>query len=223
MQAQNKALAFCIRNATIEDIDSLTELHWASFGPEDHIPVMLGRDYVRATYRWLLTSNQAYCLVAESDDQLIGVVAVCDGSFTRPLFLACLPEFLRSLLRSPKLIFKRRLWDRLFRRSKASKEARHLVDTPGFAQLSVVAVESKWKGRGIFPALIEGALTHSRNRGSLAIRAGVYKFNQPSRKAFVKNRWTEMPELETSDTVFYAYFLDPELPSRLGIALPGNG
>jgi GNAT superfamily N-acetyltransferase len=136
------------------------------------------------------------------------------------MFLACLPEFIRSLIRSPGLFVKKRLWDRLLRRSEASTEANRIVDYPGFAQLTIVAVDSKWRGTGIFAALVEAAKTYSRNRGSVAIRAGVYKFNQPSRRAFTKNGWIEMPELETIDTVFYAHYLDPELPNRLGIALP---
>lgn len=220
MQAQNMTSAFLVRRATTEDLDCLTELHCDSFRPEEHIPVILGKDYVRATYRWLTTSPQAFCLVAESGHKIIGMVAVCDGSYTRPMFLASLPEFMRSLLRSPRLIFETRLWDRLLRRSETSEEANRIADYPGFAQLTIVAVDSKWRGTGIFTALVEAAKTYSRNRGSVAIRAGVYKFNQPSRRAFTKNGWIEMPELETSDTVFYVHYLDPDLPNRLGIALP---
>jgi GNAT superfamily N-acetyltransferase len=220
MQAQSATPAFHIRKATIEDLDHLTALHCSSFGPEDHIPVMLGKDYVRATYRWLTSSSQAYCLVADSDHQMIGLVSVCDGSFTRPMFLACLPAFIRSLLRSPGLIFRKRLWDRLLRASDASDEAKRIGGYPGFAQLSVVAVASEWRGSGIFQAIVEAAKSCSKSRGSVAIRAGVYKFNQPSRKAFAKSGWIELPELETTDTVFYVSFLDPEFPKRAGISLP---
>ena len=222
MPAQNIVQAFMVRTATIADLDSLTELHCDSFGPEDHIPVMLGRDYVRATYRWLTTSSQAYCLVADSDHKIIGLVSVCDRSFTRPMFLACFPEFIRSLLHSPGLIVTSRLWERLLRGSAASEEAKHIVASPGFAQLSVVAVDAKWRGTGIFQALVEAAKTCSKNRGTLAIRAGVYKFNQASRRAFAKNGWIETPQLETADTVFYVAYLDPEFSKRLGTALENN-
>jgi GNAT superfamily N-acetyltransferase len=222
MQAKNISRAFRVRIATVEDLCHITELHCDSFKPEEHIPVMLGKDYVQATYRWLVTSNQAYCLVAESEHKIIGMLAVCDGSYTRPMFLACVPEFIQSLLRSPRLILRRRLWDRLLQRSEASKEAKHIVDYPSFAQLTIVVVEASWRGTGIFPALIDGAKSYSCQRGSLAIRAGVYKVNQPSRRAFAKSGWIEMTELETSDTVFYVHFLDPELPNRLGIILPST-
>ena len=220
MQAQITIPAFLIRIATAKDIDCLTELHCDSFRPEDHILVILGKDYVRATYRWLVTSRQAHCFVADSGPKIIGMVAVYDGSFTKPMFLACLPEFIRSLLRSPRLIFEKKLWNRLLRHSEPSKEAKRIVEYPGFAQLTVVAVDSLWRGTGIFPALVEAAKTYSKSRGSVAIRAGVYKFNQPSRRAFAKSGWIEMPELETNDTVVYVHYLDPELPNRLGISLP---
>ena len=217
MDVQNGAEAFCVRIATIDDLDRLTLLHCDSFGPEEHIPVLLGRDYVQATYRWLTTSHQAYCLAAESDHKIIGFVAVCDGPYTRPMFLACLPELTLSLLQAPTLIFHKRLWERLLRHPKSSEEAKRLIDHQGFAQLSIIAVDARSRGMGVFPALIEAAKAYSKTRGSMAIRAGVYKFNQASRKAFAKSGWIEVPELETNDTVFYVCYLDPELPQRWGV------
>jgi hypothetical protein len=193
--------SFIVRPATKNDLNGLTELHCAAFQPEDHIPVMLGKEYVRATYRWLVTSSQGYCLVAACDPEIIGLVTVCDRSFTRPMFWACLPEFAWSLLRSPHLIFRKRLWNRLLRRPEMSTIANNIVSQPGFAQLI---------------SLVEAAKRYSKSRGSAAIRAGVYKLNQPSRRAFTKNGWIEMPELETNDTIFYVCFLDPEFPARLG-------
>ena len=222
MEIKNGRPEFIIRTAIESDINDLTELHCSSFRPEEHVPVMLGKNYVRATYRWLVTSSQAYCLVADTSHEIIGMVTVCDGPFTRPMFLACLPEFIRSLLRSPKLFFEKNLWNRLLRRPEASNDQKRITDYPGFAQLMVVAVDTDYRGAGIFSALAEAATTCSKNRGSVAIRAGVYKFNQPSRRAFAKNGWLEMPQLETSDTVFYVYYLDPELPNRLGIPLRQN-
>ena len=133
---------------------------------------MLGKNYVRATYRWLVTSSQAYCLVADTSHEIIGMVTVCDGPFTRPMFLACLPEFIRSLLRSPKLFFEKNLWNRLLRRPEASNDQKRITDYLGFAQLMVVAVDADYRGAGIFSALAEAATTCSKNRGSVAIRAG---------------------------------------------------
>ena len=209
-----------IRLATEDDLNDLTRLHCNTFQPEDHIPVMLGKEYVRATYRWFVTSSQAYCFVADYASRIIGLVTVCDSSFTRPLFFACLPEFIRSLLGSPHLIFRKRLWNRLLRHPGTSMTASDLAARPAFAQMSVIAVDQEWRGVGIFRSLVEATKSYSKSRGSVAIRAGVYKNNQPSRRAFVKNGWIEMPELETNDTIFYVYFLDPDLPGQFGIDWP---
>jgi len=43
--------SFKIRLAGPADIGAMTWLHCISFRPEEHVPVMLGPRYVRATYR----------------------------------------------------------------------------------------------------------------------------------------------------------------------------
>jgi ribosomal protein S18 acetylase RimI-like enzyme len=209
---------FTIRVATTNDIPALTELHCASFRPEDHVPVMLGRDYVHATYRWLVTSNRSYCLVADSDAKIIGLIGVCDGPFTRPMLLACLPELIKSVFRSPRLLLRKEPWSRLLRRPDVSRTSKNIADHPGFAQMTIGAVDAECRGTGVFPALVEATKTYSKSRGSRAIRAGVYKINQPSSRVFVKGGWIETPELETTDTVFYVHYIDPDFPNELGIS-----
>lgn len=176
---------------------------------------MLGRDYVRALYRWLTTSNRGYCLVADLGGKIIGLVGVYDSSYTRPMFFACLPAMTRSILRRPRLLLEKRLWRRLFRRPDVASASKHIADRPGFAQILSVAVDAEYRHGGVFLALVEAAYTYSKNRGSRAIRSGVYKMNQPSRQAFEKAGWVEAPELATSDTVFYVRVIDPGFLSDL--------
>ena len=206
-----------IRLASPADIDKLTELHCTSFQPEDHVPVMMGRNYVAATYRWQVSGEQAYTLAAEADGKIVGLVGICDGPFTRPMFMACLPEFFQSLIRSPGLLFKKKLWQRLFRRPTVSKHSKDIADYPGFAQMTIGAVDADYRGKGVFPELVEATKSYSKARGSRAIRAGVYKTNMPSRRVFIKGGWIETPELETPDTVFYVAYLDPTFPEELGV------
>lgn len=220
MSSADSTSSLLIRVANTNDLDALAELHCASFASEDHVPVLLGKDYVRATYRWMITSGQSYCLVADIDNQLVGVVAVCDGSFTRPMFFACLGEFMRSVFRSPQLLLRTKLWSRLLRHSSGSRAGKSIADYPGFAQMTIGAVDARYRGAGVFPALVRATTTHSKNRGSKAVRAGIYKSNQSSRRVFIKGGWIETPELETRDTVFYVYYIDPEFPDKLGTALP---
>jgi len=201
---QPTTLKFEIRPAQTGDIGSLTELHMATFKAEKNIPVLLGRRYVRATYRWLVTSRQAFTLFAEAQDKIVGLVAISDGSFAGPMFRACLREFFWSLVLSPLLLFKRRLWQRLIGNDRyITKVGREIANYPGLAQVVIVMVDKEFRRRGVFSALIEAAKDVSRSRGGRAIRAGIYKENWPSRRAFRYAGWRETPELETNKLVFY--------------------
>jgi len=211
--------SFVVRLATKKDIDALTDLHCSSFRPQDHVPVLLGRRYVKATYKWQIEGKQAYTLVADSNGRIVGLVAVCDGPFTLPMFKACLGEFILSMMANPFLLFKKVLWRRMLRRPDLSDKNRAMADYPGFAQMTIGAVDSNFRGHGVFPALVEATKTFSKERGSRAIRAGVYKSNTSSRRVFIKGGWLETPELETHDTVFYVAYLDPIFPSVIGLTL----
>lgn len=208
---------FSIRLATVADIDGLTELHLASFEPEDHVPVRLGKNYVRATYRWLVTSGISYVLVADTGSQIVGLIAVADRAFTAPMFKACFKEFLLAIIRNPLLLGYRDLWRRLLRRPDATSQGRHIADYPGMAQMTIGAVDENYRGFGVFPALVEATCTYSIERGSRAIRAGIYKENTSSRRVFIKLGWIETPILETRDTVFYVMFLDPTFSAEISM------
>lgn len=208
-----------IRCATIKDIGRLTDLHCRSFKPDEHVPMMLGRNYVTATYKWQVSSELTYVLIAEVSGQLAGLVAVCDRSFTKEMFIACLPEFIKSLLLKPNLLFNKMLWMRLFRSPDIVKGSKSKVGIPGFAQMTIGAVDQSFRGKGIFAELVQATREYSHRRGSKAIRAGVYKRNQSSIRVFVKSGWKELKELETTDTVFYAAFFDKSIAEKFGIKL----
>ena len=217
---QPKMLEFEIRRARTSEIDRLTELHMAVFKPEDNIPVLLGRRYVRATYRWLVMSKRAYALVAVAQDKIIGLVAISDISFTKPMFKACLREFLLSVVLKPSLFFKKRLWKRLIRgEGRTTQLGRRFANNPHIAQMTIGVVDREFRGQGIFPALIDATKDVSRSRGSRAIRAGVYKANRQSRRAFEKVGWVETSELETVDLVFYVAYLDPNIGKELRVGI----
>lgn len=207
-----------IRLATSADVEALTDLHCACFRPEEHVPLMLGRDYVRATYRWHVATPRVYTLVAETGDRIAGLIGVCNGAYTLPMFIACFAQLGVSLLKHPSLLFRRPLWLRLLRRPKESVAGRGITKRPGFAQVTNVAVDPRLRGEGVFSALIQAVAQHSRARGSRAVRVGIYKTNEASRRAFAKAGWVETPELETPDTVFCVAYLDPSFQKELGWA-----
>jgi len=208
-----------IRFATLKDVDKLTDLHCRSFKPEDHVPMMLGRNYVKASYKWQVSSELTYVLMAEYDGRLAGLVAVCDRSFTKEMFIACLPELIKSLVIKPRLLFNKMLWTRLFRSPDTAKGSKSKIGILGFAQMTIGAVDQSFRGKGIFAELVQATKECSQRRGSKAIRAGVYKRNQSSRQVFVKSGWNELKELETTDTVFYAAFFDKSIAEKFGVKL----
>jgi ribosomal protein S18 acetylase RimI-like enzyme len=194
-----------IRRSTLADLTSLTHLHLEAFRPQDHVPVILGRGYLRATYRWQLTDRRAYVLAALTGRRIVGLVSVCDGPYTRPMFLACLPQFAWSLLRHPSLVLNRHLWGRLLRRPQGASPP---AEGTGVAHLMNVAVAADQRGRGVFGLLSEAARSESKQRGARAIRTGVYRSNTASIRAFAKAGWVELPQEASADTLAFVTYLD---------------
>ncbi len=209
-----------IRLAGIQDIDKLTDLHCASFSPENHVPVMLGKRYVKATYKWLTSSPDTYGLVAELDGKIVGLITVCDKNYTRPMFIACLGDLILSIITRPTLLFQEKLWKRIFRHVSPSEKGKTISSCPGLAQIMIGAVDENYRGLSIFPTLVEATKSFSAARGSRGIQVGVYKTNAASRRVFSKGGWIETKELETPETVFYVAYIDPTFPKELGVVLP---
>jgi GNAT superfamily N-acetyltransferase len=134
------------------------------------------------------------------------------------MFKACLPEFVLSVLKNPMLLLDYTLWRRLFRKSDIkNKRAQFISEFPGVAQITIGAVDSEWRGKGVFPALVAALVQQSEKKGSRAIKVGIYKKNWQSRQVFIKGHWKEIVELETADTVFYMKFYDDTLVKHLGL------
>ena len=204
-----------IKFANLNDLNEITELHCLSFDSKDHVPMMLGKNYVKATYKWLISSNESYVLIAEDEGKINGLVAVCNGAFTKPMFISCFPEFILSLVLKPTRLFSKMLWQRLLRRPDVDRSKMSIIDSPGFAQMTIGAVDSNSRGSGVFGLLIEETRISSNKRGSYGIRAGVYKKNKSSRRVFEKSGWQEIKALETKETVFYTSFFNDEFENNI--------
>lgn len=207
-----------IRLATYEDIEAMTELHWASFKPEDHVAVIFGKSYIKSIYKWIVQGKDAYALVAEENGKVIGLVSVCDRPYFASMFKACLLGLIFSILKKPILLFNKRIIDRLFHRSKSNDQsAKKILHFPGVAQVMFGAVDANSRGKGIYVKLNSSTKEFSRLRGSRAILGEVYRDNLSVRRVKDKDGWVEVPELETSSTVVYAAFLDNSIARELGL------
>ena len=199
------------RVATEADVEGMARLHLASFSRDEHLGVLLGPGFVRASYRWHVTDDTAYVIVAELDDRLVGLLGMCDVPFTTRMMKGCIPAFLGALARRPRLLVGRPLWSRLARSQAGEEWVGRFCSTPKVAQMTIGAVDAAARGHSVFPALIGRCEDISRSRGIRAVRAGVYRSNAACRRAFVKSGWTEVPALGSAETVFFVRAFDPDV------------
>ena len=207
-----------IRFATLADIETLTNLHFSLFSPEEHVAMILGRRYIKAMHRWEVTSDHAYSLIAEVNGQAVGFQGVSDVPYTWPMFIHCFSTLVVCILQKPSFLFEKRLWERFLRHERSRgmvKIDRAKIIQLGVAQLIVGGVESRYRGKGIFHSLIESVKKISTKRGSNAIVSGVYKNNSLGRRVFIKYGWLESPVLETSETIFYATLFDSSFAGEI--------
>ncbi|NJN63404.1 MAG: GNAT family N-acetyltransferase [Acidobacteria bacterium] len=211
MNADAHSPTWTVRDCLVSDLTAVRDLHSLCFSPDEHVPMMLGGRYVLATYRWLSTGPRSYCLVAADDatGTLVGACSISDQPYARPMFIACLPTFIMSVALRPNLLLRSKLWRRLFRSSHHPPNGERDSPPDGLAEVATVLVHPAWRGRGIFEALMRSSADRSAARGNKGIKAGVYKSNTASRRAFSKLGWKEAPALETGDTVFYVAEFGP--------------
>ena len=208
-QAMVQDASFTIRLATPDDIDTLTDLHCACFGPDDHLQVLLGKQFIRAMYCWQVSGREAFALIVETGDEAIAFGGACDGPYMWPMFRACLGQFLMSLARNPLLLVDGRLWRRLYFSQKAStKQARVILNRPGVMHLTVGAVDARFRGKGIHGAYLEALMAIIKSRGSKGACVAIRRTNHAARKEFVKRGWAEVPASEASEMVHYITCLD---------------
>lgn len=207
-----------IRFAKPEDVAMLAELHCHSFTPEQHVPVVLGNKYIRAIFNWILRDQSTYAFVAEEKNRVIGYICVCDHAYSSRMFMACLPDFFMSVIHNPKLICSKLLWKRFLRREGYKNEkAKMIASHPELTYIMFGAVDGSARGKGVYIQLYDTVKKYSVTRGARALRGDVYKLNSVMRRVKEKDHWTEIPELETSETVAYVYFLDQSLIEELDL------
>ena len=203
-----------MRLATRTDVDAMTALHMSSFSADDHLGALLGPGFVRASYLWHVTDSMAWVIVAELHGQVVGLLGMCDGPFTKRMLRGCSTAFAAALLRRPRLLADRRLWSRLVRTKATPAWVAQFCAEPGVAQMTIGAVDAKTRGHSVFPALIARCEVEGRARGLQAVRAGLYTQNVPCYRAFVKSGWTEVPELGSDDTTYFVRAFHREVVER---------
>ncbi len=193
---------YTIRKATLKDLDKIIDLHLASFSSEEHIPVLIGKRYVRATYQWILTHENGFVLIAQDGDNIIGLQSVCIGSYELPMFLSCLPDLIISLITNYRLFLSKRLWKRLLRVFSKLKIKRNGT-MEKYANFIIGIIDSQYRGKGIFSVIVNSAVQICKENGCKKIYTGIYKQNITTQQIFTRYGWIICPELETRETCFY--------------------
>jgi ribosomal protein S18 acetylase RimI-like enzyme len=193
----------CVRKATPEDVPSLTSLHCRAFADDGHAAMALGGDFIRSIYTWQVSGPGEFVLVAEKNNRIAGFVALSRGRYMRNMILSCWPSALRIFLSKPRIRVVKALKRILVRRPVARNASELHAAFPEPYELSFIAVDNQSRGLGVAASLLLAAEEEVVARGGKTIVVGVYKHNSPSRRAFSKAGWLEVPPLETQDTVTF--------------------
>lgn len=183
-----------ITPATPADLPSLVELHLACFSEDEHFALKLGRPFLRAAYRWFLTSPGTLVLVARVGKRLAGFTALADHPYNLPMLRACKWQALMGLLRRPWLIL-RPDWLRRLTSTLISSRVQHRKKT---AQIAFTGVALDVQGRGIGRALKLASIQTCRGWGVAAVITGVRRMNTRAKAMNERAGFVEVPELSST-------------------------
>jgi ribosomal protein S18 acetylase RimI-like enzyme len=145
------------RPAVLEDATSIARLHMDRL-PHGFLPT-LGFRALKRLYRHLVRSDQAFVLVADDDEGVVGYVAVAED--TRRVYR----EFLRhdgvvaALVAAPAALrAPRRVWETVRYGGRADHEG-----LPA-AEILAIAVSERARGEGVARRLVDAALEELRHR-----------------------------------------------------------
>lgn len=207
---------FRLRLGGADDVTAMVDLHLESFGPEEHVAVLLGPRYLAQTYLGLVASEGSFVMVAERGHRVVGILGVSRVRATRGRRLARLGAFARALIARPRLLLSRQLWARVAG-ERSSTPA--LLDRGDIARGAIGAVAVGERRRGVWLKLLAAATLESRRRGYRGFAAGMYAANTAIRRSVERQGWLLCPG-ESETLVWYCCPFDEELRHALQAAPP---
>jgi ribosomal protein S18 acetylase RimI-like enzyme len=151
------------RPATFDDVRAIAALHKERF-PGGFLP-SLGARALERLYRHLVLSTDAFVLVSDDADGVVGFVAVTED--TRELYRGFLRRYglTAALAAAPRVLrAPRKVWETV----RYGNRAEHAGLPP--AEILAVAVVERARGTGVAPSLVSAALDELRRRGVGAAR-----------------------------------------------------
>ncbi|NWJ42563.1 MAG: GNAT family N-acetyltransferase [Geothrix sp.] len=194
-----------ISPGTPADLAEVVALHLACSSAEEGALLGFGRGFIRAAYRWFLTSPGTLVLVARSGDRLVGLTALSDRPYGRPLLRACRWQAMLGFLRRPWLAARPDWWSRLG--PSVPSAAR---PCGGAAQIAFTCVAAEVRGCGIGRGLKQASIRACLEWGAESINTGVRRENARARALNEQAGFVEVPELSSERLVHLRLTLDPQ-------------
>jgi ribosomal protein S18 acetylase RimI-like enzyme len=196
------------------DLDQIVAVHKQAF-PKT-FGSALGKSYLRAFYAWFLADSAALCLVAASQEQLLGYVVGCQSSQTyyeqlygtrqktlvraalrglleNPLALIRLRRALPSVL--PRLAQMLGKWRPKLPQASAATAPNFEVNC---ASLNVIAVHPSVLGSQVATTLLHEFVKAVRQRGVTRIQLTVDKNNSRAIRFYEREGWRRLAEIGTN-------------------------
>jgi ribosomal protein S18 acetylase RimI-like enzyme len=212
---------FTIRAAVHDDLRSMPALHQAAF--PDSLATYLGDGYLRAYYRWFVTSPESITYIAQAESgDIVGFAAGAENGkryyaelygerrkeLMRTAFIGLLthPQALIRLGRMfpvAKDIISRRLPGR--RRTTTTNAPTSPITSGINASYISLTVLPDWRKGGIGQALTSSIIEEARRRGCPVITLSVRRDNDKAIRIWERTGWTRQSEKD--HLVYYTLVL----------------
>ena len=193
-------IAFEVRVASPGDVNELVKLHYRVFDARTHYLLLLGRRLITRVYRWYCESPDAFAVLAENDQGILGCATVNQGLYYSFLGRNWL-QVARAFVTKPQLIFNRLVLRRI-NTLRASRRATRLQrECSHTAYLAYLAVDGSARGKRVGAALIQAAVQRCRDRGWEELVTCFHRANPVGERFYNKLGFEPFPELNTDDLV----------------------
>lgn len=202
------------REGTLGDVSELARLHALCFQPREHLATLLGESFVRAKYRWFVTSERCLTVCACVGGQVVGFSTVCHGPYHRLLIRENLGEAIRAVLGRPWVLFRPEVLGRLlFSIGRRDEVGALLAREPNAAIHALKGIRADYRGTEVNRRLHAELVARCRERGWKKLVAVLYRENVVGRRSAAKNGYKEV-DLSADSNRKVVAILDLEEPAQ---------
>ncbi|MFQ5351605.1 MAG: GNAT family N-acetyltransferase [Candidatus Binatia bacterium] len=196
-----------------EHLDAIVDLHVRSFDPGLNYALILGKPFVRATYRFFLEDQKSFGFVAWCGGRAVGLAVGRLGYYTNSLNRYRMSAAFAAVLVRPWLVANPRMLKKavsgLLERLRRSGAARSLEGAPSHsdgrtATQASICVDPDFTRRQIGSRLLEVFEEYCRAHDMSFLRAGIEPGNEPIRRTYTSRGFVK-DEVVSNEAVLYYY------------------